>query len=160
MQLKDVVLNVYETSKSEVSTMMTGNFTITETTRSGRTQVINDDTGKKYWVDSSTLVTEESAQEMTQEPVVSEEKETVMVDDQEPLTNEELPVKIVEPDKNLSEDNQLYVDKAKGRDIVTFVARRGDTMTTIAKLFNTTEAKLIALNGTESVVVGQTIYIQ
>lgn len=120
MNLKGVIIQVYNTSKSEACKTIEGNFELTGTERNNRLQINDIDTQKRYWIDQETL----------NGPIMK------IVQEVKPL-----PIMTVQ--------FPTY-----------YTVSRGDTITTIANKFDTTEVCINALNGSNSFAVGQKIRVK
>lgn len=118
MKLNKVVLEVYNTSRSNELLSIEGDFELTGTARNNRLQLNEINTQKRYWIEEAKL----------NEPIVK-------------VVNKVEPIK--------TEQSAIY-----------YSVSRGDTITTIANKFNTSELTLIALNGSNSFAIGQTIRVK
>lgn len=120
MNLKNIIIKVYNTSKSTESKTIEGSFELTGTERNNRLQINDIDTQKRYWIDKETL-------EGPMMKVVKEVKPLPIITTQFPTY---------------------------------YIVAGGDTITTIANKFNTNEASIIALNGSDSFTIGQNIRVK
>ena len=133
-QFVDVV--GYTTSKSDKVVILNGIFEITETFRCGRAKVEDTD-GKYYWIDSS--LDQAGIMELC-----SEEPDDI-----------EESAKYEEPDK---EPQQHNIEKDR-KPIINHVVRRGETVQSIAQMYNVNTPWLISHIGSPSVHVGQHIVV-
>ena len=118
MNLNNVVLEVYNTSRATELLSVEGSFELTGTTRNNRLQLNEINTQKRYWIEESKL----------NEPIVK-------------VVKAESPTSVSES-------------------ITYYTVSRGDTITTIANKFITTEACINALNGTDTFAIGQKIRVK
>lgn len=171
MNLNNVTLIVYKTSVSEESLEVTGNFTLTNTVRSGRTQIIEEGTDNKYWIsneDALSFLTPEG------EEAVAEEGAPEIADDEGEVSDsfEEIHKEIeatgeADPEMPKTEtfDGEDYEDYegigvtyVKKPDVVHIV-KRGETVTTIANKYGVSVYDIMRMAGVEKPAIGQRIVI-
>ena len=131
-QFVDVV--GYTTSKSNKVVILNGMFEITETFRCGRTKVEEVD-GNTYWIDSS----------LDQVGIM----ECTSTEEHNPEESEKYEEPTTEPSE--SEKDR--------KPIINHVVKRGETVQSIAQMYDVYTSWLISHIGSNSVHVGQHIVI-
>ena len=171
MNLNNVTLTVYKTSVSEESLEVTGNFTLTNTVRSGRTQIIEEGTDNKYWIsneDALSFLTPEG------EEAIAEEGAPEVVDDEEEVEDlfgkeheaveapseidEEMPKTETFDEEDYEDYEGSGVTYVKKPDVVHIV-KRGETVTTIANKYGVSVYDIMRMAGVEKPAIGQRIVI-
>lgn len=130
MELKNVVLYVYSTSKSEDLKSVSGDFIINNIKRNNRTQLVHKDADIIYWISNDSL-----------EEMLKQQSTTVSFS-----VGKEMQIQAVEHTKY---EFPTY-----------YTVSRGDTITTIANKFDTSEVHINALNGSDKFVIGQKIRVK
>lgn len=125
-------LTVYNTSKSTTGDVLTDYFELLDSRRCGRLKVRCKTTNKEYWV---------------------EENDWYQVDR---LFEEIIEPSIMEIDNSIIEKP---VTEGTMKNVETYTVKRGDSLSSIAAQFKTTVDKLIFLNGTNVIAIGQTILV-
>ena len=154
----NTTLMVYKSSVATDGEELTGNYTLLEITRSGRVQVLENDSNVKYWISAEDAyifndveeVGADSADELFEADVPNTEMESVTEGTnivEEPVTEEPIV-----------EGTPICTTKSKPATIVHIV-QRGETVTTIANKYGLTAYDIIKMSGVQKPAVGQRIYI-